>query len=227
MSIGLPLLVVALYLAGMTGSVLLIIAAFRVSKGWGFSVMCIPFVSFIFRLRHPEEVGPSFRVSRICYVICFALVGTNPQTFGTPGNRLAAITTALHLRSPERTTQTTHAEAAERADENEEAAAATDAQPAVATTTLEYREHVAELNATYEQLKAERAALKGAGPAMTAFNAKAARYQADLSKMAEEKARLDGPAGIPTNNPSETGAYTRALAQSISNPVVATKTTRR
>ena len=54
-----------------------------------------------------------------------------------------------------------------------------------------YEKHATDLSATYQRLQTERAAIKGTGSALTAYNTRAAQYQDNVRALAAEKARID------------------------------------
>ena len=184
---------------------ILVVRGFMTRVAWGFIVLLAPFGIVVFSIKHWSEVGKYFILYMVSLVACVALVFMSPTMI------------ALYVRARPKTADLFKAVNPSAYEESQKLPIANHDQPKAAPTPREvrdlaeneaplsatpppdpnlaprtaYAKHAKELNTLYQQLNAERPKLKPGSPAVTAFNAKAARYQAGLASLAEEKTRLD------------------------------------
>jgi hypothetical protein len=201
----------------------LTVAAFRVNWGWGL-VQFLPFGSLIFACKHWPKARTPFLTMVVCGAVMGAIIGAQPDL-------LARIKAAREAARQQRAFGTVAAPGSAAPHETRDLAESEAPIPAVqvrpaadpnATLRAACAKQFAELTATYQQLNAERAALKP-GQATADFNAKAVRYQQSVQALTAEKAQLDAldhpglrapPAADP---PDAAGAATLDRLQLLAN----------
>lgn len=181
-------------LVGLVAFILFLIVAFRASIWWGLGSLFVPFVALIFAITHWGQAGLRFVVVVGCltaYVLGnFYLVGSHPELMtpyvqkhpeAAPTVRLVARTVDRIFGKPAVAPEVAKATSEKLIDQRDELMQRQDA----------YDKHATDLNATYQRLQTERAAVKGTGPSLAAYNVKAAQYQDNVRSLAAEKARID------------------------------------
>ena len=174
------------------GAVLLIlVVAYRTSvRNGGLLSTFVPFAVLVFTAKHWSVAGKPFLVALGGYVACLAILLTHPDVLAPYlPSAYGPLLARLHFPSAQPPPEP------DTPQKKVAAAAAAEAMLLKRDELLEreaaYNKHAAEVNATYAQLTAARAKLKGGGPALAAFNAKAAQYQQSLVSLQSEKTSYD------------------------------------
>ncbi len=197
----------------------LLVAAFRVSLKWGLISFFVPFGILVFTIKYWHVAGTRFLVSLGSYLAFLTIFATHLDVImPILPPQFAQVAAAFNL--PSSSDPPPVMDKQQRAA----AAAAAEAQLAQHDELLEreaaYRQHAAELNATFAQLTAARAKLKGGGPALAAYNAKVAKYQASLARLQTEKAGYDALQHTVSAADAAANAATRTVANVGSNAAV-------
>lgn len=211
---------------GFGTTIWLIVVAFRTSVAWGFITWFVPFGNVIFVGKHWGKAGVPFLLSFAGFAGCEAIYFLHPEPFAPYLKQYPALQAATSRVKLPAFLVPTPPPAPPGKPEKREAVdvAATDSIVAQRDSLLlqqdAYDKHAAELSATYEQLKTARAKLKGGGgPALAAYNAKAAHYQDACRTLATEKARLDAL----QHNVGVATAKAKADTQTVANTAAGDK----
>ena len=209
---------VSLFLAAeviwLGAALLLIVAAFRTSIKWGLLTLFVPFFGgLIFVCKHWEKGGIVFLVSVFSRLGCVAVFLLHLDVFLPYLEKRDPALAARLRQTPFAPTPPPLPPGQKReAVDVAEVETPLTQRDALLNGEAAYAKHALELNVTYEQLKAARAKLKGGGPALAAYNAKAAHYQEGLQTLALEKSRLDSLHGTVAAATAAANAATQTVA---------------
>lgn len=209
------LLLTVTRLLSVGATIVLLVNAFRVSPKWGFVTLLVPFGSIVFVCKHWREGGAWFVASMLCSVASVIILLTHVELFAPQLQRfpelLALLRSSPAIASMNPAPPPTPPPAARVATD----IAGIDSQAAQRDGMLAgqdaYAKHAAALGAEYKKLDVERAKLKGGGPALAAFNVKAAKYQENLRLLEVERTQL----GAVEQRLAVSSAATHAAAQSV------------
>jgi hypothetical protein len=212
-----------LSLVGMTacsivGRLLLMRAAFSISKGWGVSVLLVPLAPMFFRLNYKElaHEGKNWRMATILFTVLFFIVGGS----GSPSDIPAMLShreeaSVLAEVGPANGASAAASPAAAKAGPVPVVVAkgliakvvalvhpaatpapvvpkATPAPPTLAERTAANQREFARLEEVYEHLKTERGYLRKADDAgIAAYNTEAAKYHAAVAAARAEQTELN------------------------------------
>lgn len=159
----------------IVGSILLLVAAFRVSLGWGLASLLVPFAGLVFIPVHWAEARRGFLVSLVGTLLlggAAVLVTMNSQ---------GKLETAMNLAF-------------------ENAAVQPAITDPVAAQAADLEAVFEELKVRHAALETRRASLKLADPAaVETFNREATAYHRDLHQARAEKAALSDSAKVAGN----------------------------
>jgi hypothetical protein len=200
---------VAALLCSLVGRLMLVRAAWKISVGWGLTVLAVPFGPFFFRLNHKElaQAGGYWRLATVPLIACFFLAGGSDSfselddlKFWEKKPALAASEDGKPaLEDPEELDNAENIVAAAKAGKLAPGATLEIAQltpPLPIPMTLAERaaanqREFTRLEEVYESLKRERGYLKkGDQAAVAEYNTAAAKYQAALAKARAEQTEL-------------------------------------
>lgn len=199
-------------IVGAIGGIMLLVAAFRQSIGWGLASLFIPLASLVFIIVHWAEAKRGFLVNLFGGFVAVAGLVASPTvraifTNGLPKDLNAA------FEKVENSPDLLADEIQQKRDQIELA-------------EIQFRTDAATLSQEFQALQAKRAALKdGDTTAIAAFNAEAAAYQgrtailrewrkkidADqmtLTELLDKRARLESAAKAPANSNKSVVIYT-------------------
>ncbi len=207
-------------LIGLGALIWLLVVAFRTSLKWGIVSLLVPFGSLVFASKHWSKAGVAFLISRLGFIGCAVVYALHPEPFAPYVQQVPALQAMLaHTQHVTALIAPTPPPPPPGKPPKREAVDVADAESLVSQRDAllfqqtAYDKHAAELTATYEQLKTARAKLKGGGPALAAYNARAAHYQDDCRSLAAEKARLDSL----QHTVAAVTAAARATTQTVAN----------
>ena len=194
-------------LCSLVGRLMLVRAAWKISVGWGLTVLAVPFGPFFFRMKHKEiaQAGSYWRLATVPFIACFFLAGGDASELDDLKfwQKKSAIVEAgddgAALKDPEKLDKVENITPAAKAGQLApgtvlEIAALTPPLPVPMTlserSAVNQREFT-RLETVYEGLKQERGYLKkGDQAAVAEYNSAAAKYQAALAKARAEQTEL-------------------------------------
>ena len=193
--------ILLLLVSTVVAYVFVVIGAFRVKIWWGL-VALIPLLgSAIFSLTHWSVAGTRFLLMVAGFLAycaaSFYFAGVYPEAFGPYVKKHPEFAKTIHLATG--TVHSINQTLGGKAEDTKVAAAQNaatsekliDQRDELMQRQDAYDKHATDLNATYQRLQTERAAVKGTGPTLAAYNAKAAQYQDNVRSLAAEKAHID------------------------------------
>ncbi len=191
----------------LVGSLVTIVAAFRVHVGWGLAVLLLaPFSTLAFLIVRRAEAWKGVALSAVGVVLLVGALVLHPSLL--PAGGVSSLMTAVADARKAGRAPTAAAKAPSK-PADPAAAARRDAaaeQELRLVQRLEkqniYTKRRAEADAMFKELSERRAQLKpGDKEATAAFNRDAARYQALLEQAKADKAELDA-LGAATSSPA-------------------------
>ena len=183
----------ALLSAGLIwfGATLFLLAsAFRTSLKWGFLSLLVPFGILVFTIKYWRVAGTCFLVVAAGYLAFVAIFVTHLDAI-VPYLPPPFAPLVAALRLPAAPDMSPAAEPPAKAAASAQAEVQLNQRDELLAREAAYNQHFAAVDATYAQLTAARAKLKGGGPALTAFNARVAQYQQSLTRVQAEKTAYD------------------------------------
>jgi len=215
-------------IVAVVGSIMVMIAAFRISVWWGLANLFVPFASLVFLFKHWQEAKNGFLLSLLGSLIAFGAIFSTPQTKRDLAKHVPAAIKLPQIEKEKPMDLNTQIER-RRAD--------------IDAWESQSQQQGATLAQQYQALDAQRKALKpdDAG-AVSEFNAQAAAYsqanaahkalrkqiddaQRDLAELLDQRSRQKagakpGGAALRTVSAAPVAAAPAASARRTSAPVV-------
>lgn len=167
-------------LATVVGSIMLIIAAFRVGVGWGLAYLFLPFAALFFIIVHWAEARRGFVWSLLGVMVLVGGVFTSPSVRGGIANGIAQGMPTLELPGVEKK---------KPSDLN---AGIEQKRAEIEQLEAQFQRQSAMLATQYQALSARRAALQpGDTAAIEAFNVEAASYQQANASLKQLRQQAD------------------------------------